>query len=132
VYEDAQFRRAVAVADLIAHRPCDEKLVIVGDALMHPAELLDPGGAMYVAGERRASGHDWLRRLAGHFRSAAWLNPEPDRFWGGTTIEVIASVFPMWQLTLDGLAAAVRFLTRGGERPRVGDPSRWVKAASER
>ena len=86
---------------------------------MHPAELLDPGGSMYLYSQTRASGIEWLRRLAAHFRSAAWLNPEPDRFWASSTIEVIASVFPMWQLTLDGLAAAVRYLVRGGERPRV-------------
>ncbi len=127
VYEDAEFRKSVQVADLIAGSDRDEKLVMVGDALMHPAELLDPGGSMYLYAQSRASGHEWLRRLAAHFRSAAWLNPEPDRFWSGTTIEVIASVFGMWPLTLDGLAAAVRYLVRGGERPRVGDPSKWLK-----
>jgi uncharacterized protein len=128
VYEDAQFRKAVPVADLLSHSDRDEKLVIVGDALMHPAELLDPGGSMYLYSQTRASGIEWLRRLAHHFRSAAWLNPEPDRFWAGTTIEVIASVLPMYPLTLDGLAHAVRYLVRGGEKPRVGDPSKWVKA----
>ena len=29
---------------------------------------------------------------------------------------------------LDGMAHAVRYLVRGGERPKVGDPSRWMKA----
>lgn len=131
VYEDAEFRKPVPVADLISHSDRDEKLVLVGDALMHPAELLDPGGSMYlysVDRSRRASGIEWLRRLAAHFRSAAWLNPEPERFWSGTTIEVIASVFGMWPLTLDGLAASVRYLVRGGERPRIGDPAKWMKA----
>ena len=128
VYEDAEFRKPVAVTDLLGNSDRDEKLVIVGDALMHPAELLDPGGSMYLYAQNRASGHEWLRRLAAHFRSAAWLNPEPDRFWNGTTIEVVASVFGMWPLTLDGLAHAVRYLTRGGERPRVGEPEKWVKS----
>jgi uncharacterized protein len=128
VYEDAQFRKGVPVADLLATSDRDEKLVVVGDALMHPAELLDPGGSMYLYTQQRASGIEWLRRLAHHFRSSAWLNPEPERFWTGTTIEVIASVLPMWPLTLDGLAHSVRYLVRGGERPRVGDPSKWVKA----
>jgi uncharacterized protein len=128
VYEDALFRKPVPVADLLANSDRDEKLVVVGDALMHPAELLDPGGSMYLYTQQRASGIEWLRRLSSHFRSSAWLNPEPDRFWSGTTIEVIASVFPMFPLTLDGLAQGVRYLVRGGERPRVGDPSKWVKA----
>jgi uncharacterized protein with von Willebrand factor type A (vWA) domain len=132
VYGDAMLRTPTTVADLIAGSDRDEKLVVVGDALMHPAELLDAGGMFYLSGQSRASGLEWLRRLAAHFRSTAWLNPEPDRYWSGTTIEVIASVFPMWQLTLDGLAAAVRYLVRGGERPRVGDPSRWMKAMGVR
>ena len=105
-----QWAKGVTTADLLATSDRDEKLVIVGDALMHPAELMDPGGSMYLYSQTRASGIEWLRRLAHHFRSAAWLNPEPDRYWAGTTIEVIASVFPMYPLTLDGLAQAVRYL----------------------
>lgn len=133
VYEDAMFRKGLPTADLISGSDRDEKLVFVGDALMHPAELLDPGGfgvggSPYTYSHTRASGIEWLRRLAHHFRSAAWLNPEPDRYWAGTTIEVIASVFAMYPLTLDGLAQSVRFLTHGGEKPKVGDPSRWMKA----
>jgi uncharacterized protein len=128
VYEDAQFRRAVPVTELLSHSDRDEKLVIVGDGLMHPAELLDAGGAIYFYANNRTAGVEWLRRLAAHFRRAAWINPEPDRFWQGTTIEVIASVFPMWQLTLDGLASAVRYLVRGGERPRIPETSPWSRA----
>jgi len=127
VYEDAQLRKAVPVADLLAGSDRDEKLVMVGDALMHPGELLDPGGSMYLYAQSRASGIEWLRRLAHHFRSSAWLNPEPERFWQGTTIEVIAAVFAMWPLTLDGLAQAVRYLVRGGERPKIGEPEKWAR-----
>jgi hypothetical protein len=38
----------------------------------------------------------------------------------------------MYPLTLDGLAHAVKYLVRGGEKPRVGDPSKWVKAIASR
>lgn len=127
IYEDAQFTKGLPVADLLSHSDRDEKLVVVGDALMHPAELLDPGGSMYLYSQNRASGIEWLRRLAHHFRSSAWLNPEPDRYWSGTTIEVVAAVFGMWPLTLDGLSASVRYLVRGGEKPRIGDPAKWIK-----
>jgi hypothetical protein len=118
VYEDAQFRKQVPVSELLSHSDRDEKLVVVGDALMHPAELLESGGAIYFYAQNRTPGMEWLRRLAHHFRRSAWLNPEPERYWAGTTIEAIASTFPMWQLTLDGLAGAVRYLVRGGEKPR--------------
>ena len=139
VYVDAQLRTAVPVAELLATSDRDEKLVVVGDALMHPAELLDPphhslgseahqghfSGGAATGRFARASGVEWLRRLAHHFRSAAWLNPEPHRYWPGTTIEVVASILPMWQLSLEGLERAVRYLVRGGEKPPAGDPARW-------
>jgi uncharacterized protein with von Willebrand factor type A (vWA) domain len=138
VYEDAHFRNGHSVAEIIASTDRDEKLVIVGDALMHPAELLDPGGSIYATGYARTPGLEWLRRLAHHFRRAAWLNPEPDRFWPGTTIEIIASAFAMYPLTLDGLSASVRWLVRGGERPRVGDKAQltawaagWMHASDD-
>ncbi len=127
VYEDAQFRKPVPVTDLISGSDRDEKLVVVGDALMHPAELLDAGGSIYYTGAGRTPGLEWLRRLAHHFRRAAWLNPEQERFWPGTTIEMISSVFAMWPLSLDGLSGSVRWLVRGGERPRIAQPSSWAK-----
>jgi hypothetical protein len=127
VYEDAHFRKAVPVPDLIGTSDRDEKLVIVGDALMHPAELLDPGGSIYYTGVGRTPGLEWLRRLAHHFRRAAWLNPEPERFWSGTTIEIIAAQFGMWPLTLEGLAGSVRYLVRGGEKPRMAERSSWAQ-----
>ena len=118
VYEDAMFRKPVPVADLISRSSRDERLVVVGDALMHPAELLEAGGSIYYNYERnRASGLTWLKRLSDHFRRAVWLNPEPTRFWPRTTIEVISEVFPMWELTVDGLERSVRYLVRGGPRP---------------
>jgi uncharacterized protein with von Willebrand factor type A (vWA) domain len=117
VWEDAGFTRAVPVPDLIHRSSRDERLVIVGDGLMHPAELMQAGGAIYYDDRQPTAGIAWLRRLAEHYRRAVWLNPEPPRLWPRSTIEVIAGVFPMWQLTLDGLGEAVRYLVRGGPRP---------------
>jgi len=119
VYEDAAFRNKVPVADLLAKSDRDERVVIVGDALMHPAELLDTGGALYYYHHNRTAGVEWLRRVAHHFRRTAWLNPEPRRYWSRTTIEVVASIFPMWELSLNGLQAGVRYLVRGGQIPKL-------------
>jgi hypothetical protein len=33
----------------------------------------------------------------------------------------------MFALTLDGMNHAVRYLVRGGEKPRIGDPGKWIK-----
>jgi hypothetical protein len=131
VYEDAQFRRPVRVSDLLGGSDRDEKLVVVGDALMHPSELLAGGGSIYSSGYAasygRTPGVEWLRRLAAHFRRAAWLNPEPERSWPGTTVEIVHSVFAMWPLSLDGLTEATRWLVRGGERPRMPERSMWAR-----
>jgi uncharacterized protein len=117
VYEDAEFTRPLPLADLIGESSREERLVMVGDALMHPAELLSAGGAIYYHRDNRSPGIASLRRLADWFRRAAWLNPEPERFWPRSTAEVIASVVPMWTLTLDGLDRAVRYLVGGVDRP---------------
>ncbi|WP_428269850.1 vWA domain-containing protein [Haliangium sp.] len=121
VYESAHFKEGVPVPDLLAHSDRDERLVIVGDAWMHPAELLQPGGSIFYSHYNRSAGIDWLRRLREHFRRIAWLNPEPKRFWGGSTIELIAGVIPMWPLTIDGIEGAVRYLVRGGRTPALDE-----------
>jgi uncharacterized protein with von Willebrand factor type A (vWA) domain len=117
VYEDAEFRKPMPLADLIHGSSREERLVVVGDALMHPAELLQTGGSLYYYDDNPSPGIASLRRLAEHFRRSAWLNPEPERFWPRSTIEMIAAVFPMFTLTLDGLGRAVRYLVGGAERP---------------
>jgi len=121
VYEDAAFTEPVKVVDLLAGSDRDEKLVVIGDALMHPSELLDSGGALYFYRHNPTAGLEWLRRVEDHFRRAVWLNPEPEKYWPRSTIEVIANVFPMYSFSLQGLDAAVRYLIAGGQRPTVGD-----------
>jgi uncharacterized protein len=117
VYEDAEFRRPLSLTELMAQSSRDERLVVAGDALMHPAELLQTGGSLYYYDDTPSPGIASLRRLAEFYRRAAWLNPEPERFWPRTTIEMIAAVFPMYTLTLEGLGRAVRYLVGGAERP---------------
>jgi uncharacterized protein with von Willebrand factor type A (vWA) domain len=112
VYEDARFYKAVPIADLLGGSDHEEKLVVVGDASMHPAELLEAAGSMYFYTRNPTPGLEWMRRLAEHFRSAAWLNPEPEQYWGQTTIQILSRMFPMFPLTIDGLQRAVRQLVK--------------------
>lgn len=111
VYEDAGFTRGVRVRDLLADCGPHYKLIVVGDALMAPYELLS-GGSDVFAGEDRVEGIVWLMMLEDHFHRACWLNPEPRRYWSGNTIEYIAGVFEMFPLTIDGLGEAARHLSR--------------------
>ncbi|MBI2388823.1 MAG: VWA domain-containing protein [Deltaproteobacteria bacterium] len=117
VYRDANLREPARVADLMHGMERDWKLVVLGDALMHPSELL--GGAWDYSMSDRGRGNDtalaWFQELSHHFDRNAWLNPEPEGYWTGTA-EMIGRVFPMYQLTLDGLGEAVRHLSRRGVR----------------
>lgn len=121
VYRDALFEQPVRLADLFAEADERYKLVMVGDAAMHPAELL--GRAPWSERERDAglrdlTGLGWLSMLKDHFPRAVWLNPDPPRYWQGGTCELIGKVFPMFHLTLDGLGEAVSRLSSGVGRTR--------------
>jgi hypothetical protein len=116
VYEKETLRGGMSVAELLAGCGKHHKLIVVGDALMAPYELTHPGFTLQYGGDGPVEGIVWLQRLARHFERSVWLNPEPPKYWPGTTIEAIATVFPMFPLTLDGLGEAVAHLTQGRRR----------------
>lgn len=121
VYRDAHFEDPVRLADLFAETDDRYKLVMVGDAAMHPMELLgsSPWNEAIVDGaDARMTGLAWLTMLKDHFPRAVWLNPDPPRYWQGGTCELIGTVFPMFHLTLDGLGEAVSRLSSGVGRTR--------------
>jgi uncharacterized protein with von Willebrand factor type A (vWA) domain len=119
VYEDARFFKPLAVADLLAESDREEKLVLVGDAAMHPSELLDGAGSLYHYTRHATAGIEWMRRIREHFRHSAWLNPEPLEYWGQTTIQILQKLYPMYPLTIQGLHDAVRSLIRGAAPARA-------------
>jgi uncharacterized protein with von Willebrand factor type A (vWA) domain len=115
VYEKASLYGRKDVIELL--RECDStwRLIVVGDALMHPWELHSSGSRWNWGDDSGAPGVAWLVHLAEHFSHTAWLNPEPELAWSGTA-EVIGRVFPMFRLTVDGLMEAIRKLMAGGTR----------------
>jgi uncharacterized protein with von Willebrand factor type A (vWA) domain len=120
VYETETFRDSVALPDLLLHCTREWKLVLVGDASMHPSELLG-GGGWYGAGEpsgERMAGVRWMQLAADHFDRSAWLNPEPPTYWKGGTAEMLGGLFPMFPLTLEGLGGAMAHLSKGPVRKR--------------
>ncbi|MCZ7663474.1 MAG: VWA domain-containing protein [Thermoleophilia bacterium] len=107
-------RSAVPTTQVLRELPADTKLILVGDASMAPSELLQSDGIIWWSMRNEEPGIVWLERLAGHFRHAVWLNPVPAASWEATygreTIALVRAVFPMFELTVDGLTAAVRSL----------------------
>ncbi|MEW6434485.1 MAG: VWA domain-containing protein [Myxococcota bacterium] len=109
VYKNARFSEPVSVAELFAQTDRRYKLIIVGDALMAPWELLSSSG---WPGDEGLEGVRWLAKLREHYPASVWLNPEPPSAWWQTTIDVLRKVYPMYPLTLEGLGEAVSQLTR--------------------
>ena len=111
VYEDASFTKPVATSDLMAELEPTWRLILVGDAYMHPGELSMSSGAWWDL-QRGPTGYTWLARLANRFPRAAWLNPEPEKIWGAPTIAEIRQLFAMFPLTLTGLTDMVDHLRK--------------------
>jgi uncharacterized protein with von Willebrand factor type A (vWA) domain len=104
-------RDALPTGDLMRTFSPRWKLMIVGDAAMHPAELLEPRGNIDPRRATETRGIVWLQRIADHFDRAVWVNPDPPGSWDGShTCRVIQRLFPMFHLSPDGLAEAVQAL----------------------
>ena len=77
-----------------------------------PYELTHPNGAIYLDAKQTGTSIERLQFLAKTFRHCAWLNPMPADEWDySRTVEMIRQIFPMFELTLDGLEKAVQHLT---------------------
>jgi len=113
VYRDALFSDAVSLHELFGCYGPHYKLVMVGDASMHPLELFSPNGAIDYWYRNDEPGFEWMGRLSRHFERTVWLNPEPTEYWQHPTVEAIASLFPMFSMTLEGLDDAIKTLVRG-------------------
>ncbi len=83
------------------------RVIFVGDACMAPYELVTPRG---WPPEHAVVGLEQLRRFRRRAPHSVWLNPEPRAYWSHPTIRTIGAVFPMQELTLEGLRAAVEQL----------------------
>jgi uncharacterized protein with von Willebrand factor type A (vWA) domain len=112
VYKTERFDDPVWVQDLLHECGRHYKLIMVGDALMAPYELMRQGGAISLNDNNALPGIAWLTMLQQHFKSSVWLNPEPPAYWDGNTIQAVRHVFEMFPLTLEGLTHSMQYLSR--------------------
>lgn len=116
LYETAAMRpsRSEPTRELLARLSPEHRLVVVGDACMAPSELAMAGGAIDHSQHNDEPGWMWLDRLVTRFPAAAWLNPVPREWWdrvhGARTLAAVAGIFPMFELSVDGLTDAVEHL----------------------
>ena len=115
LYPTSQLTDGIPVDQVIAATDPSWKLIVVGDALMHPSELFSGGSSWTYDDWSNQPGIAWLQHLTATYRRAAWLNPEPEAHWRGTAA-TIARMFPMFRLSLEGLSRAVQHLNKAGSR----------------
>jgi uncharacterized protein len=115
VWKDSRRRHVeqIDVMEILRTYDAGHKLVLVGDASMSPYEIEKEGGSVERWNDE--SGETWLRRLLDAYPKAVWLNPVPEKYWGGTiSIGMIRRLIEerMFPLTLDGIDRGMRELTR--------------------
>ncbi len=108
VWEDPPRRYKPQRVQDLATWDRQSRLIIIGDASMAPYELMATDGSIHIEERSGLPSIDRLNLLAQTFPHNAWLNPTPLRLWPLTrTIGAISTIFPMFELTLDGLDSAV-------------------------
>ncbi len=131
VFETGRLMRSESMltADLLRKYGERWKLMVVGDAAMHPSELTSARGNINPRMESNTTGLAWLNRLERHFDRAVWLNPDRPPEWAmSSTCRTISSLFPMFHLSVDGIESAVKALV--GARAALARPILAPGAAS--
>jgi hypothetical protein len=108
LYQDVERQETVSTNHLLRTLEPDYKVILVGDARMATSELMERYGAIDYYDLNETPGIVWLKRIAEHFTHCVWLNPEDPFYWNHPTVLMIGKLFPMFQLTLDGLGQAVK------------------------
>lgn len=105
--DPARYRQSFKIDEFARFDP-DTRFIVVGDASMAPYELMATDGSIHLEERSGKRSIDCLKFIADTFRHSVWLNPIPGNMWGYTqTISAIAGVFPMFELSIDGLEKAV-------------------------
>lgn len=109
--DPARYRKPHGIDEFMRRDP-ETRWIIVGDASMAPYELMAQDGSIYVSTRSGRPSITCLQTLAKTFRHSVWLNPVPRHHWGYTrTIGLIRQIFPMFELSIDGLEKAVAHLS---------------------
>lgn len=111
VWEDpARYRKPIKIDDFVKRDP-DTRFIVVGDASMAPYELMSTDGSIYISERSGKPSIERLRFIANTFSHSVWLNPVSQPMWNYTnTIIAISKIFPMFELSIDGLEKAVSHL----------------------
>ena len=111
LWEDSSRYKKPKRVDEFARKDPDTRLILVGDASMAPYELMARDGSIYVHERSGMASIERMQFLADTFPRNVWLNPVSERMWPYTrSINAISQIFPMFELSIDGLEQAVTHL----------------------
>jgi uncharacterized protein len=111
LWEDSsRMRKAFPVDEMVRLDP-ETRIIIVGDASMAPYELMATDGSIHLEERSGKPSYRRLQFIAETFPHSVWLNPKMASEWPYTrTINMVREIFPMFELTLDGLECAVNHM----------------------
>ncbi len=111
LWEDPPRRRKPFPMDELTRLDPETRFILVGDASMAPYELMATDGSIHLEERSTQPSYKRLQFIADTFSHCVWLNPVMEREWPYTrTINAIRQIFPMYELTIDGLEQAVTLL----------------------
>jgi len=103
----ARYKQPVKIDEFLRYDP-ETRFIVVGDASMAPYELMAADGSIHLEERSGKRSIDCLQMLADNFTHSVWLNPIQTNMWAYTqTINTINNVFPMFELSIDGLEKAI-------------------------
>jgi uncharacterized protein with von Willebrand factor type A (vWA) domain len=112
-WEDPQRRSKPQKVDEMVRLDPETRFIIVGDASMAPYELMATDGSIYVEERSGKPSYERLKFIGKTFPRSVWINPVLIEHWPYTpSIQHIREIFPMFELTLDGLEKAVTHMMR--------------------
>jgi uncharacterized protein with von Willebrand factor type A (vWA) domain len=113
LWEDPPRIRKPQKVDELVRFDSETRFIAVGDASMAPYELMATDGSIHLEERSTRASIERLRFIAKTFPRSVWLNPKMAYEWPYTrTVGVIREIFPMYELTIDGLEQAVTYLMR--------------------
>jgi uncharacterized protein with von Willebrand factor type A (vWA) domain len=108
--DPARYKKPQPIDEFVRFAP-ETRFIIVGDASMAPYELMAADGSIHLEERSGRPSIECLKFLAKTFPHSVWLNPITAAMWGYTrTINVIGDIFPMFELSIDGLEKAISHL----------------------
>jgi len=113
LYTDIWQMKSVPTRRVLDQANRDYKVIMVGDAYMAPSELLNKNGAIDYWYRNDRPGIEWLVDIRKRFRKVIWLNPESQQWWASVpSTRLIRNIFPMYELTLEGMRSGARALIK--------------------